>query len=49
MGEDRSWMYNNWDKDEDHSDEWMTKKTTFWTVLFHCQVWCGAHVVDDRI
>jgi hypothetical protein len=29
MGKDHSWMYNGWDKNGDHSDEWMTKTMVF--------------------
>ena len=29
MAEDRSWMYNGWNKDGNYSEEWMTKTTAF--------------------
>ena len=29
MGEDRSWMYNGWDKSGAHSNEWVAKTKAF--------------------
>jgi hypothetical protein len=26
---DHSWMYNGWDMDEKHSDEWLANTTSF--------------------
>jgi hypothetical protein len=42
MVEDRSWMYNGWDKGGNYTDEWMDKATTFldhdfsWTQIVQC-------------
>jgi hypothetical protein len=34
MSEDRSWMYNGWDKGGKYTDEWMDKATTFLDCAF---------------
>jgi hypothetical protein len=44
MDEDHSWLYNIWDKNGAHSDEWVTKTTTFLDRAFTFskinKVWC---------
>jgi hypothetical protein len=34
MGEDRSWIYNGWDKEMNYTTEWMDKTTTFLDCAF---------------
>jgi hypothetical protein len=44
MGEDCSWMYNSWDAKRAHSNEWVTKTTSFLDRGFSLsklnKVWC---------
>jgi hypothetical protein len=42
MGEDRGWIYSGWDKEENYTDEWMDKTTTFLDCAFFLLkiVWC---------
>jgi hypothetical protein len=49
MAEDRSWMYNGWDKVGNYTYELMDKATTFWAVLSRRHRLCGAHVAGDII
>jgi hypothetical protein len=34
MGEDRNWMYSDWDKKGNYIDEWMNKITTVFGPCF---------------
>jgi hypothetical protein len=34
MAEDRNWMYSDWNKGENYTDEWMDKATIFWDCAF---------------
>ena len=51
MGEDRSWMYNGWDKSGAHSDKWVTKTMTFLDRAFSLSKInkVRAHVANVRI
>jgi hypothetical protein len=49
MAENRSWMYNGWDKGESTQMSGWTRPQLFWTVLSCGHRLCGAHVAGVRI
>jgi hypothetical protein len=56
MAEDRSWMYNGWDKGGNYTNEWMDKATTFldhafsrtWIVQCPCSVCQNLRCLEDK-
>jgi hypothetical protein len=56
MAEDRSWMYNGWDKGGNYTNEWMDKATAFldhafsrtWIVQCSCSVCQNLRCLEDK-